>query len=747
MSNLFEQFRTAAVDSDISPSPPEMEEPLPAGTSSGPGEQETTVLKNVAASTPLVNEVAADRLCPTALRELQGWLIWKLEPNPGGGRDRKVPYWAAGGRRAGKQGSPDDRAQLVDFETARTAAQSRGFAGVGFALMPDFQIVALDFDHCIDDAGNVHPEVAAVCGSSYAEVSPSGKGVRAFFRGALGDLKDHAKSGDPAKTFGMEIFSTKGFVTVTHNVLPLVEIAGNEDTIAPLDAPVLELAQRRFRRTVDSVEATNYGAAPVGLTPDQIDRCLEALPNDLDYDAWLSVGLALHHETQGEGFEIFDAWSQLSPKYSSRQYGLERWNSFGKSSDGNTVTARSLVRLANQHGADVAISAMAPADDFEVITPEAAATASAAINKAKRNPKALDWTALPENPTELPFIIPGWMPDGVVTLFAAHGGTGKSFLSLYIGLCLALGRHPFDRSRSIDRVKVVLYSAEDSMLVMQSRIARYLRILGAEPTELAGWLHILDATECDNVLFTGDEKVNGRTTWRFDWLAREITAFDGQVLIFDNASDAIDANENDRAKVRQFMSALKRLASAVLLLAHVDAVSSMADLADAKGYSGSTAWHNSARSRWFMARVKDSEDVVLTLPKVNYAKAGGEVVIRWSDPHKVFDVVTMRQGRAKAADHRDALLRLLRDAVDGGAVVSPASNTATSVLNTIKDMPGCPHGLKPADVAKEVLRWRSDDLVLVETYKRENRTTGQRIVLTDAGRRACEGGADAPDFE
>ena len=678
---------------------------------------------------------ATERLCPTTLRELRGWLVWRLEPNPGGGRDRKVPYWAAGGRRAGKQGSPDDRSQLVDFDTARQAAKSRGFAGVGFALMPDFNIVALDFDHCIDETGRMHPEVSAVCSSSYAELSPSGRGVRAFFSGQLGNHKSH---GEP---FGFEVFSSSGFVTVTHDVLRLVEIAGNEDTIAPVDAPVMELVQRRFKRTADDVSATNYGAAPLGLTSEQIDRCLEALPTDLDYDAWLTVGLALHHETQGEGFEVWDAFSQLSPKYTTREYGLERWNSFGKRSDGSNVTARTLMQMANERGADLSI--MAPAEDFEIITTETIA----AIDKVRRNPAALDWTSLPEDPPDLPFIIPGWMPDGVVTLFAAHGGTGKSFLSLYIGLCLALGRHPFERSRSIDRVKVLLYSAEDSMLVMQSRIARYLRILGAEPAELAGWLQILDATECDNVLFTGEEKVNGRTTWRFDWLAREIAAFNAQVLIFDNASDAIDANENDRAKVRQFMSALKRLASAVLLLAHVDAVSSMADLADAKGYSGSTAWHNSARSRWFMARVKDSEDVVLTLPKVNYAKAGGEVVIRWSDPHKVFDVVTMRQGRAKAADHRDVLLRLLRDAIDGGAVVSPASNTSASVLNTIKDMPGCPHGLKPADVAREVLRWRSDELVTIEDYKRENRSTGQRIALTVAGRRACEGGADAPDFE
>lgn len=368
------------------------------------------------------------------------------------------------------------------------------------------------------------------------------------------------------------------------------------------------------------------------------------------------------------------------------------------------------------------------------------------VQAAERHPVVLDWATMPEDPPEIPFVIPGWMPDKVVTLFAAHGGTGKSFMSLYISLCLATGRHPFDPDQMIPRARVVLYSAEDNLDVMQQRLAQYIRVMNIARGELVGWLHVLDATESDNVLFAGEEKVNGRTTARFKWLANEIKRFDAKVLIFDNASDAFDANEIDRAKVRQFMSHLKRLASAVMLLAHVDAASSMADVGDAKGYSGSTAWHNSARSRWFMSRVKESDEVLITLPKVNYAKAGAEAVIKWNDVHKLFEVIMVRQGRAKAADHRLTLLELFKQAVDSGVVVSSATNTATSVFNTIKAMDGCPAGLKSADVAKEVMRWRTEGLVTVETRKRANRTTQEVLVLTDEGRKRCDAGAGAEDF-
>lgn len=365
-----------------------------------------------------------------------------------------------------------------------------------------------------------------------------------------------------------------------------------------------------------------------------------------------------------------------------------------------------------------------------------------------RHPKALDWLTLPPVPPEVPFVIPGWMPEGAVTLFAAHGGTGKSFMSLFIGLCIATGRHPFADGERIPRKRVILYSAEDDLTVMQSRLLRYLPLLGIEPAELAGWLHILDATETDNALFVADDRAEskGKTTPRYDWLAAEIERFGADVLIFDNASDAMDANENARAKVRQFVTCLKRLAPAVLLLAHVDAASSMAELGNAKGYSGSTGWNNSVRSRWFMARDK-SDDIVLSQPKVNYAKAGSRVVIRWSDTDKVFVVVSTQPGGSMARDFRPILLLLLRDAMSRGLSISHSPNACTSAWSTIKNLDGLPPGLNSRQVHAEVQRCIADGLLRIADYKRANRTDAQRLELTPDGLALCEkGGADAEDF-
>jgi primase-polymerase (primpol)-like protein len=90
-------------------------------------------------------------LAPAELRELQGWLIWRFEPdaeNPNG-KPLKVPYYADGGKRHGKQGGIDDRGRMTTFAAARDAAARRGFTGVGLALMPEFPGLS-DVNSCRD---------------------------------------------------------------------------------------------------------------------------------------------------------------------------------------------------------------------------------------------------------------------------------------------------------------------------------------------------------------------------------------------------------------------------------------------------------------------------------------------------------------------------------------------------------------------------------------------------------------------
>jgi RecA-family ATPase len=71
---------------------------------------------------------------------------------------------------------------------------------------------------------------------------------------------------------------------------------------------------------------------------------------------------------------------------------------------------------------------------------------------------------------------------------------------------------------------------------------------------------------------------------------------------------------------------------AVVVLAHP----SLSGMASGAGTSGNTAWSNSVRSRLYLEPVKTDngglhDDTLrrLTVKKVNYAKAGTEIMMRW----------------------------------------------------------------------------------------------------------------------
>ena len=249
----------------------------------------------------------ADRLAlsvPDDLRRLPNWLLWKRVPQPGK-KDRKVPTYVSGIARHGEQGSPDDRASLVTFDQAMAAFRGRSeYAGVGFAMLGD-DITALDFDGCIDEAGVSDPEVLALVAGTYAEKSPSGRGVRAFLRGTMSNKKHDA--GQPT---GIEVFCDKGFVTITGDVLPgCPDIATlTEDRRAAINA-------RLGRMEVPPALANQY-LGPVVVD----DRVLVDLRSALNAiaadnrDDWVYIGQCLR-PLGNVGEELWLTWSQKSEKY------------------------------------------------------------------------------------------------------------------------------------------------------------------------------------------------------------------------------------------------------------------------------------------------------------------------------------------------------------------------------------------------------------------------------------------------
>lgn len=158
---------------------------------------------------------------PDTLTALPQWVCWRPLPdrtNPDG-KPKKCPIDAA----TGKAASSTDPATWGTFEEAQALLARRPvLAGLGFVFAIDGGLVGIDLDGCLDAAtGEVvvwaADWLARLLAVGYAEVSPSGAGVKVWVRGRIPralSLKNHFGPGQ-----GIEIYAEGRYFTVTGQVL------------------------------------------------------------------------------------------------------------------------------------------------------------------------------------------------------------------------------------------------------------------------------------------------------------------------------------------------------------------------------------------------------------------------------------------------------------------------------------------------------------------------------------------------
>jgi AAA domain/Bifunctional DNA primase/polymerase, N-terminal/Primase C terminal 2 (PriCT-2) len=472
---------------------------------------------------------------------------------------------------------------------------------------------------------------------------------------------------------------------------------------------------------------------------------LKAINPECSRDEWVRVGFALHAAFHGDddGLDLFNAWasgelrgepvtgpSDSDPK--RKKYEPKACVSLWRyAQPGGGINPGTLDAIAKKHG-------------FTGVQPEEPEEAQEPSEDAAPEEFWSDWNELTTNEVEdVSWLIPGWLPGGCVTLYNGDGGSGKSFCGLEIAIRIALGESVF--GKKITRQKVAFISGEDDTRTLYHRAKRIAQKLGHSPKELAGWLFMRDASCDNNVLFSEAQgTANGRNsgivnywTARFDLISNHFDECGAKLLVLDNSSDVYDANENDRAKVKQFLSGMSSVidgSTAILLLAHVNAET--AKLGESgKGYSGSTAWNNGVRSRWFQWR--DQENAVhLKLMKSNYAPPGLEVAIAWNDTTMTFDLGDEAKGIDINA-HAGLVLRLIRQCIDDGVNISPspqANNNFYKMLSRCLDYPKRIDKKSLFGLLDEFIRGKFVEVVDVKDAKGK---VSKQIRLTGKGKQGC----------
>lgn len=329
----------------------------------------------------------------------------------------------------------------------------------------------------------------------------------------------------------------------------------------------------------------------------------------------------------------------------------------------------------------------------------------------------------------------GLVPCNAVTLMSGHGGTGKTYLALQLAAAVAAGMELLGLPTM--QGNVIFFSAEDVADTMLHRLHTVCAGLKIEHQHIAGRLHMLDATGGDPALFretlSGSVRQAG-VTETYHALKRYAAQIEARLIVVDNASDAFDASEIERAKVRSFMRALAQMTGpdgAVLLVTHVDKGTARMG-GSSEGYSGSTAWHNSARSRLFLT----AGDGTLRLEhqKNNLGRRREPIEMIW--PEGGIPMLDWKPGGAVAAmaAGRDSrvLLQLIHDAYARREYVSPSQQSRNHAIKVLGQEPDFPRR-KPGEIFRMLRNAEKDGLVTREVYRDNNRKERERWALTPKG--------------
>jgi len=243
----------------------------------------------------------------------------------------------------------------------------------------------------------------------------------------------------------------------------------------------------------------------------------------------------------------------------------------------------------------------------------------------------VDLQSTPVKPRE--WIVADWLPVGTVTADYGDGGTGKTLLAQQLMTSCAT-RVPWCGMEVMPCRSIGLF-CEDDAAELHRRQASINDAFRIGFTDLAD-MRWISGVGRDNTLivFTADGRMHA--TKLFDDITHAAKDFGARLVVLDTAADLFAGNENDRHQVRQFISLLSGLAvelnGAVLLNAHP----SRAGISTGNLDGGSTAWNNSVRSRWSLARPAadgdaepDSSARILTRRKANYASIGDDIQLRW----------------------------------------------------------------------------------------------------------------------
>lgn len=163
---------------------------------------------------------------------------------------------------------------------------------------------------------------------------------------------------------------------------------------------------------------------PLGLSEVEIRLTLAKIDvMDLDYDEWVRVGQALHHEAEGKkaGFDIWCEWSARDERYKPNEMP-HKWSSFGNSD--REVTFATVLKMAKDRDDPSTLS-----DD-----PITLDTSTPSTSRFQTADELLQAGIKPPQ-----WIIKGMLERDSLAMMYGQSGGGKSYVALRMATAIARG--------------------------------------------------------------------------------------------------------------------------------------------------------------------------------------------------------------------------------------------------------------------------------------------------------------------
>ncbi|NJL06351.1 MAG: DUF3987 domain-containing protein [Chloroflexaceae bacterium] len=303
---------------------------------------------------------------PDELKARDQWVLWRYVAR--NGKQTKVPYQCSG--TAAKSSDPETWAPF-DAVWSEYQQHPTRWAGVGFVFSPDDPFVGVDLDDCILEDGTLTDRARTIVDQldTYCEVSPSGRGLKLWARGAA--ARSLANELEGVEVYGCGRYFTctgqrlDGTPATISEAQPVLDwlvatygthqrAATNGHAPAPAATPLvatLDTGDEQARLWAQAMAGGNGHSNGNGHYADRpnFDKvaaaCAAINPSRWDaYSEWIGLGMSLHAWDSGAvGLQLWESHSRSSPKWIEGECA-RKWQGFRSSG----FTIGTVLGCANQ---------------------------------------------------------------------------------------------------------------------------------------------------------------------------------------------------------------------------------------------------------------------------------------------------------------------------------------------------------------------------------------------------------------